>query len=250
MAFGNNNFDSYEVHQQFEALKVIPNLDEQSIRDITLQDIQQRYDFNIILPMNNLPYLIDQTFKQTKELYPESIQELDDEENRLLGIILTTIEYNCGVKIEIPDDANLYSYTYYIYDFLISGFKQHMIEFFTNYIIREKNTIYQEMNLSIHKKDKNSSSKYGKLLYSNPKLAAISTYLNEVVTNMCSFDISLETILSNIYQNQSISTTLLSSIFPVQDFFKTQYVVLVTNPYISQSIISNIRLAIHNIAIN
>lgn len=248
--FGNNNFDGYVTHQEGEALKIIPKLDEESIIDITKNGIINRYDFNILVPNNNLPLLLEQTYKQGEVLYPESVEELEAQKNRLLSLILDTISQECEVQIEIPENASLYSYTYYIYDFLVSNFKQYLINFFTNYIVKEKNSIYQNMNLSMYKKEKNTSTKYGKTLYTNPKMAIITSYLHLVIQNLTAYDISLETILYNVYSNSSIITSILESVFPINDFYQTQYVSLITNPYISQSIISNIRFALHNISIN
>lgn len=244
MSYGIQNMHSYNIHQENEAMNVIAHLNDMSIIDITKQDYFQRYDFNIVLPITNLPGVIEQTFKQTQEMYPENIQELENTKNHLYRVILDTISSLTNIYFDDIDDQSLYGYTYYVYDFIISNFKQYMILFFNNYIIKEKNTIYNEMNLAAFRKEKNSTAKYGKNTYTNQKIAMISAYLDKVITDMSVFDISIETILANIYNNNAISN-MLSSI-KCNNFYQEQYITLLNSPLIRQSIISNIRFAIHN----
>lgn len=250
MGFGVNNFSTYNIHQENEALKILSHLNDESIYDIVIQNIQQRFDFSIILPSQNLPMLIEQQFKQTMDTHPHEAEILEIRKNEIYTNILNIIQQYCNVTIVIPEDASLYSYTYYIYDFLVSGFKHHLVEFFTNYIIKEKNTIYTEFNLANYKKDKNSTLKYGKVIYSNPKLAVINAMLDMVVRNICAFDISLQDILNCSCVDANVATCILQSVLPNNDYYKDIYVTMINNDYISQSIISNIRFAIHNIAIN
>lgn len=244
MSYGIQNMHSYNIHQENEAMNVVSHLNEMSIIDITRQDYFQRYDFTTILPITNLPGVIEQMFKQTQEMYPENIQELENTKNHLYRVILDTISALTNIVFDNVDDQSLYGYTYYVYDFIISNFKQYMILFFNNYIIKEKNTIYNEMNLAAFRKEKNSTAKYGKSTYTNQKIAMISAYLDKVITNMSVFDISIETILSNIYNNNAI-TNMLSGI-KCNNFYQEQYITLLNTPLIRQSIISNIRFAIHN----
>jgi hypothetical protein len=249
MSFATQNMSNYTIHQENEALKVVSHLNEMSIIDIVKQDFMQRYDFSLVLPINNLPSIIEQTFKQTEDTYPESVQDLENRKNELYRVILDNVAQLCNVVFDEVDDSSLYSFTYYAYDFLISNFKPYLISFFTNFIIKEKNNIYINMNLSMYKKEKNSSTKYGKSMYTNTKLAIISAYLDLVINNMSTFDIDLETILSNVYPNNSI-ITLLGNIHPINNFYTDNYISLVNTPLLRQSIVSNIRFALHNAAIN
>ena len=245
MSYGIKNIHSYNIHQENEALSVISHLNEFSIIDITTQSYNQRFDFEMVLPITNLPATIEQTFKQTEQLYPNDIEELERTKNSLYRSILNTISSCSNCVFEDVDDSILYGLVYYVYDFFISNFKQYIIMFFSNYIIKEKNSIYSEMNLSMYKKEKNLTTKYGKTNYNNPKIAIIISYLDKILTNMSTFDISFENILSNIYSDNNI-INLLNNNISCDNFYLNHYISILNMPWVRQSIISNIRFNIHN----
>lgn len=250
MSLFNSDNSTYNIHVENEAIKVLSNLNEDSIYDIVMNNIRQIPNFNLITPVPNTVAMLEQNFKQTIVLYPESIQEVFEYKTVIYKKIIQIIQEYYQLEINIPEDANdLYSYAYYLYDFFVNNFKNNVVLFFANYIYKEKNNIYTALELSSKKKQKSSSIGYGKKVYANTKITAINAFIDTVLDNLTIQDITFEDILSNVYSDSNIVQFILSFVGHKTDFYKTYYASLVLSPVSRSSLISNVRLTIHNYAI-
>ena len=242
---------TYNIHVENEAIKVLSNLNEDSIYDIVTSNLRQTPSFNLMmLPVPNLINMLDQNFKQTLVEYPESVNEINEYRNTIYITIMNIIKEWYQLEFNIPEDTiNLYSYAYYLYDFFVNNFKNNVIIFFSNYIYKEKNNIYTALELSSKKKQKSSSVAYGKKVYSNTKITAINAFIDIVLDDLTIQDITFEDIISNVYTDPLVVQFILGFVANKTDFFKTYYASLLQNPISRSSLISNVRLQIHNYAV-
>ena len=141
-----------------------------------------------------------------------------------------------------------------MYEFFISSFQQNITTFFTNYVLKEKVSLYEMLELVNRRKNKDISTAYAKSNIRNPKLAIISANLEYVIEQICStFDITLDKYISLVYGNNTpITKHLISVLTPQVDFFKTHVSPLFLNPNSTfrSILITDIRLSLqHHLAL-
>lgn len=236
----------YNTHVQNEIADILVYFDENLIIDSVNLAIAQRFNFDTCIPGINLVESLEQKFKFSLENTDTDVRDfILEKRNNVYSLIINLIcnSFNLTFTNNYNSSDN-YALAYYLYDFLISDFKNKMIMFFTNYIYKEKNNIYTN-HLSHLKKEKNSSMVYGKKLYKNTKFATINANMEYVISNLSCYDISFEEILTNVYPEKSIVQLLADNIIPNVDFYKVHYCNLF-NTMIKYPIINQVRLLFHS----
>lgn len=197
----------------------------------------------------NIVYSIKQSYNALIAQYDiekEAIEASYDAYRRIINMIC----YDFALNFIGNEEIDLYSAAYYLYDFLVSNYFNNMVNFFVNFIIRERNSIYNSMNLNDVKKNKDTNTIYCKKFYSDPKIAIISANLEEVISNICVYDIYLDQIIDIVYKNDINVANYLKSIIQSADnnFFRNQYVRFLSPGSDKRAtIITSIRLALHQI---
>ena len=115
-----------------------------------------------------------------------------------------------------------------------------------NYINKEKVSIYEMLQLYSKKKNKDSSMLYSKKIFKDQVLGIITANLEFVVDSICSgFDITLDTYLNCVYQDDIETYKLLTNILaPVNDFFRI-YIGSTFKSEFRAVLLTAIRLEIH-----
>lgn len=235
---------SYNITTENEISVILSHFNSQFILDVIRDNINQKYN----LYQMNMPNIInsfENYFKQLKMTFdnPDAINEIEytriETYKEVLNIL--SIEYGLEINYELIQDY--YSVTYYLYEFLVSGFNVAMINFFTNYIIKEKNTLYEVLQLNEMKKNKDISTIYNKKVYKNAKVAIINANLEYVIDALCGFDIEFSHILNTVYQDKNMIKFIESIVAPKVDFYKLAYVRMIKSP-IRPILLTNIRIEI------
>lgn len=204
-------------------------------------DDSLKMKFRPYLPaMPNVVYSFEQTFKMSLDNFESYGQEIDSTRTDTYIHIIRTLcrYYNLEYK-EI--DQDYYSSAYHLYDFLVSNFTEHIISFFANFIMKEKNFIYDSFNMGELKKNKDASTLYSKKMFKNAKLGTIHANVDMVLTNMTSFDINIYMILNNIYNDQSVARYIDSIVADCGDFYKNFYVPYVLDPLYRSDLITGVK---------
>lgn len=234
----------YMVVSTNEVSSIISRFSPDMISDIIEEAIANKYR-SYSPRLVNLVESLEQNYKTDMAALPDYVNEIRNNREELYKFILSTIgpKHQIWFKTPFSEIQDFYSAAYIVYDFLISNFTINVTNFFTNYIYKEKSTIYEALNLSSKKKE---VSPYSKKLFSNNgdnKLALIHANLEFVLENICTYDISLETFISITYiDNKVLANALINLIGDNGDFFR-RYII----PYYQQyaGIIStNIKFAL------
>lgn len=235
---------SYNVTTENEIAVILSHFNSEFIFDIIRDNIAQKYNFYQI-NMPNVVASFEQYFKQLQMVYDNLDDKVSIENTRIETYkeILNILSSHYDLEIDHDSIQDYYSITYYLYDLLVSGFNNSMITFFTNYIIKEKNTIYDVLQLNNLKKNKDISTIYNKKVYKNTKLAIINANLEYVIDNLCGYDITFNTILNTIYQDKNMIRFIENIVVPRVDFFKSTYVNMIFST-VRPIILTNIRLEI------
>lgn len=242
-----NNSTEYGIITESQLSIILSNLDIDLILSIIDDIITQRSQNYNFAPLANSPAAYENHFKQLLIDYKSEAQTINGVRNDAYRAIILKICERNGLMFNDADITDLYSAAYYIYDFLVANFNVYFIKFFTEFINREKNNIYEILNLDKYKKNKDSSALYSKKVYIDNKLAVISANLELVLNYICSYNIEFETILKIVYDDKNIIELLSSILIPKYDFFKMMYVSLFNTP-IKPILFTNIRLALQQVA--
>ena len=241
----NNNMNSMISENNVASLLL--HLNGEYIFDAVQKCISERVTYYPVTNPN-IVYSIKQSYLALIAQYDIENEAFEAANESYLRIIQMICSDFALIFNPYQDESiDIYSAAYYIYDFMVSNYYNHMIEFFVNFIGREKNGIYSLMNLNDAKKSKDTNTIYCKKMFSDQKIAIISANLEEVLDNICSFDIDLNQIIDTVYKNDINIAMFLKRIIASADnnFFKNQYV-----NYLRQgsdkrpTIITSIRLAL------
>lgn len=237
----NNNSITANIRSDNALASILSNFESLYIINMVKDSINMRFrpyeaplpslysiESNFVVVLNN----VDITDREkVLDVRQKTYEEIIDEICKYYEIKFNNI-YN--------DD--MYSSAFWLYDFFVSNFTEHFFSFFINYIMSNKNDIFNYLNLDNFKK-KSSSALYSKKIISDDKLALIHANIDIVLDNICAFDIHLSDLINYSSLDSKIKEFLINSIVDVNDnIFKTKYVPLYLDKSIRTDIITNIRL--------
>ena len=198
--------------------------------------------------VGNLIYALESQFKINDANFPDYQLETKARREEIYFNILTALCKSHGLSLNLNENTDMYSLTYFLYEFMISKFTINIINFFTNYIISETTTLYDYMNLK-DKKSKDTSTLYSKKLFKdNNKLAAIHANLEIVIDSICGFDIDMGTLISVSTGDANITALILSNISEISNLFRILFVPYVKDPRYKAIIITLVRMRLQEVA--
>lgn len=245
MSFNQSMNSDYEVISENEAASIICYFTPEMISDLVEKTLQNKYtNYNDTMP--NTIFALETYFKQSAAQLPEYANDLTLKRNETyLNIILQICKYHdLSYTRATAEYTDIYSDAAHLFDFLVSRFNQNIVNFFTNYIIREQSTLYEALDLASKKKDLSGYSK--KIYKTGSKIAIIHSNLEYVIENICAYDIDLETYIDFAYIDKQLASYIKSLLVDNGDFFK-RYIVPYVNIY-GPIIITNIKFALQGFA--
>lgn len=246
-AFIANNSE-YNISTENEISIIISHFNSQFIFDVIKDNINKRFEYTQ-LSMSNIPASFEQNFKQLMVQYPSDVQRIDATRIETYKEIIQILCNHCGFIYNEEAIQDYYSAAFYLYNFLVSNFTNNLVSFFVNFILKEKNSLYENLNLNNLKKNKDSTTIYSKRVYKNPKVAIINANLDYVIDNISVFDISFNDVLNTIYQDKSIVKYIEGIVVPMHDFFKQSYASLLQSN-LRPILLTNIRLELQRQSIS
>lgn len=242
-----------EMARENELAVVLSSFNTAFIYDTIANKLDSRFDYVISTVNGNVVQACDQSFKYIKATYPYNVPEINRVEAETYQEIVKILCDYYKISYVLPEyednDAQRAMYffvAYHLYDFLVANFFNYITLFYANYLISNKDAIYQSMGLDKFKKEKNSSISYAKQVYTDPKIASISANIIHVVKNMSTFDITVHDILSYVYGRPDIVEPISRIISNIDyDFFKTMYKVPIE---IEAILFTNIRLHLQSLS--
>ena len=180
----------FAIVSDSEAASIINRFTPEMVEDIVQEAIKTKYR-SYSNTLANIVGALESNYRDAMAGLPEYSPDLMKQREDIYRYI---IQITCQAHqlVYIPMEVeDIYSAAYYIYDFLLAKFNNYMINFFVNYINREKNTIYENLKLVEKKKD---APLYSKKIYknANSKLAVIHANLEYVLQNIFVYDISFD----------------------------------------------------------
>lgn len=241
MSFITNNTD-FGIVSDSEIVSTISNFADDMIMDVIYRNAENKFrPYQVYV--GNLVTAIENTFKANYENYPQYNIETIQRRTETYSNILSTLCSLHSLSLDLDENTDLYSLTYFLYDFTISKFTINIVNFFANYIIRETNSIYEYLHLSEMKKNKDSSSAYSKKLFKgNSKLATIHANIEIVIDSICGFDIDLPTLIMVTTNDINITNLISNNINEITSLFKVLFVPYIKDPRYRAVIITMVRM--------
>lgn len=242
----NANSLTYNITAENEVASILSHFESEFVFDIIRDSMEKKYSYNYI-SSPNLINALDMNFKQIEDYYQKDLDIIRLTKIETYKEIINVICKEYNLEYRDIEDLDYYSAAYYVYDFFVSNFCTYLVSFFTDYIIKESENIYNTFNLGNMKKNKDSSTLYNKKIYKDPNLAIINANLEYVINNMGQLDIGLEYILLSTYKNFDIVNFILRFIRPFNNFFRESYI----QPFstdIKAELLSSIRIEIQKVS--
>ena len=245
------------ITDQMMQNQVINNINTDTAMADILDNLSYDYIYHVITdsinmrfrpystPMPNIPYSLEQNFRIQLEAAPGSRDQIlakrDEVYRQIIEMLCTHYNLNYNESDDIYTDA------FYLYRFLVSDFTNTVIQFFVNFIMRDKKQIYDRLELQ-DKKNKDSSYAYSRKIYSNNVIASIHANIASVIADIVTYDISLEDIVNLVYSGTEANAAYhITHIISDNAYFYDQIRCYAVNEY-AADVINNVKLALQSVS--
>lgn len=240
-----------EMGTENELAVVLSHYDSRFVYDIVHDQIERNKlgGATLIATPPNVVAAWEQNFKAIMDQYGAEgsvkIQEVRQETYReIIDIVCEAFNMNFTIA-----DIDIYSAAYNIYDFFVCKMHEYIISFFAKYIYKERTSIYEGMGLSEMKKNKDSSTLYGKRMYKDIKIAIINANIVKIMENICNgMEFDFPTIVSTIIPDRNLCRYIINTVSDKGNIFQQTMVPMVRNNFAEY--VTGIRLKIQELAIS
>lgn len=255
MDFLTNNKE-FEVQANNQLSSILGFFDTDNILGIAEDVINQMFTRFDLASRPNMVNSIETNFKTLEATYSEKWDDFErnnfyDTKINLYTSIIKMIanKYNITLnQIESINRNTLYSLAYYMYDFFVSRFDYYLVTFFTRFLQDEKEDLYNSFNLDSVKKNKDTSTIYGKMIFEqDEKLSIISANIPVIIPSLSYLDISDQKILEYIYPNNPDVVNLFTTYLIPQIGYFNIFTSLLNNEQLKTDIMIQVRLKLQQI---
>lgn len=239
--------EPYRINNEYNISEILAHFGSEYTMH-ALEDKLENIDYTSSLIEPNFVSAYENNFKLMEEEYPGDSQNIKSVREEVYGEIIRLLCSKFNLTFNTVDDTiDLYTAAYYLYDFLVCNRNTIMVNFFTAFIVNNKDTVYNILTPEEIKKNKDSSSAYSKRVYADPKYVAISANIPKIINYISTFDIQLSNIFQSVYVDYRLVQFLDNAFADNGNFFKDYYCSVINNVEIAPIIIINIRLALQKL---
>ena len=238
------NSQIYTMVAEGEVANILSHFDSDYVMRVIKDNLENRFSYFDTLSKPNVVASFDLNFKDMLKNYPGDGPNIASVRQETYKEVIETICNFYQLTFVYPDpNLDLYSIAYYMYDFFVARYAFFVSEFFSKFILLNKDSIYEALDLQRYKKDKDNTTMYIKKALDDGKIGIIISKINEVLYYLSGMDIDLHSFLLSSY-DQATAEYMSSLIY--NDYFYKQHVCSVIN---IPSMVTDIRLRIHNTVI-
>lgn len=233
--------------------EILSNFNTNFIMDVMSDSLKQKFR-----PYNpkgiNYPFVLENDFIKSFAANPSFKDEISDVRKKTYREIIDMIceHYNLTFTLdqqgEIEPDQ-YYSIAYLMYEIFVADFTPRMLNFFVNLILKNTDSIYANIRQPEDLKSSRESTAYGKKIYVDPKLIAITSYMDQVVDMIAAIDIPFDTLMTYL-TDQKYAAYLSSILQDNGDIYKNHYAIYLRDPITRPDMFTNIKLNIQASAAN
>lgn len=224
---------------------ILSNFNTEYITDIVRDSINMRFrPYNIGMPGLNAFEQNFQNIMNGLEDYSQKQQTMqvrEDTYNEIINIICRYYDLTYNPN----EDIDTYAVAYYLYDLLVSNFSATLINFFTNFIVKNQEELYKQIAPNV---TKDMTNNYSKKMYSNSHLGIIHSFLSIVMDNIAVMDIKLQDILNYAVTDLNEINIIMYTITDNNDIFKNHFAIYLSNTSTRSDLITCVKLALQQYA--
>ena len=225
----------YAVSNEFNLTQILAKFDTNYIYDV-LEDKLETLDYVSSLEEPNMIASFEENFKLMKENFPGDSENINLVRQKAYLDIIEILCKRFNLEFNSDDESiDLYTAAFYLYDFLVCNRNNIMVNFFTAFIVNNKESLYSTLDIESYKKNKSSSIVYGKHVYADQKYVLISSNIEKVISYIGNMDITLLNIFQSTYINQEVVIFLDNAFLDRGNFFKDFYCSVLNCPITKSS---------------
>lgn len=247
---------AYSLVAEGELSTILSNFNSSYTYDVVDDLMRERYNSFSLISKPNFIDELEYSFKQLLDQFPSDKDNIIYTRNKTYLEIISRISNNSGVQftIEDTDSVDIRYLASIIFDLFISNYNEYVFKFLYNFIVNQKDFIYNQLDLIKNKKSKDISTMYNRQYYSNDTLAIISAKLYSCIDFITALDFDSRTTLSYIYTSADEIVRmnyLLQYIDSSADLFRILILPILTNDLISPSLVNSVKMELQkNFTIN
>ena len=241
------SIEPYRINNEYNISEILAHFGSEYTMH-ALEDKLEHIDYTSSLIEPNFVGAFENNFKLMEQEYPGDSANIRTVRGEVYRDIINILCNKFNLEFNNVDDTiDLYTAAYYLYDFLVCNRNTIMVNFFTAFIVNNKDSLYNILTPDELKKNRDSSTAYSKRVYADPKYAAISANIPKIINYISSLDIRLYNIFQSVYVDIALVQFLDNAFADKGNFFKDFYCAAINNIEIMPVIIINIRLALQRI---
>ncbi len=242
-----NNSDIYRVNAERDVSVILSRFNTEYIYDCINNALDAKINTQLITANPNLIRSLEDNFIVMQQQFPDDVQNILECREETYNEIIQYLCSKFNLRFNNNDTVDLYSAAYFLYEFTVSNYLQNLSLFYTKFILKEKNSLYKELNLDQFKKSTNIN--YNKKLFKDSISSTILINIGYIIDQLTTFDFDLETIINIVYDNNKVAY-FLNSVFEDDGYFYNFFKSDIANNFIRPNIITSIRLNIQSAVIN
>jgi len=243
-----NTTQPYLITNEYNMSEIIAHFDSNMMFDI-INDKLNSLNYVSTLEEPNMVASFEDQFKLMQEQYPGDSQNIRMIREQIYREIIDILCNKFNLAFNNQDETiDIFTTAYYLYDFLISNRNYIMINFYTAFIINNKDSLYNAINLEVPKTGRDISSNYAKRIYNDNKYILLAANMHRVLDHIATLDISLLNIFQSTYIDYKVVQFLDNAIADRGNFFKDIYCNILNSPEMLPIIITNIKLQLQKTA--
>lgn len=240
----------YEIRNEYNLTEILGRFDSNYIFDI-INDKLNNINYYNTLQEPNVVTSFEENFKLMNDNFPGDSDNIRIIREQVYTDIINILCQFYNLQFNEDDDTiDRFTLAYYLYNFLVSEKTIIMVNFYTSFIVNNKDSLVRILNLDEYKKSRESAAIYGKRMYNNNEYGVISANMTKVINHIATLDISLLNIFQSTYVNTMVVELLDRAIMDKGNFFNDYYNAAIQQPDVLPIIITNIRLELQKIVGN
>lgn len=240
------NANIYNMIAEGEVANLLSHFNSDHVMNVINRNIENRFNYNPIVPTPNLVDSFEMNFKDLIQNYPNDIDNINQVRYEVYTEIINIICRAFNLQILPNNDLDAYIAAHNLYDVFVANFNKNAITFFSNYIYNNRGALYDALNFSQYKKEKDSSILYFKKVYDDSEIGVLVSKIKEVTYYISGFDIDMYSYISSCGITKEVCDYINSIVAPLSDIYKEQFCRTLQNP----NILTDIRLMIQEIVDN
>ena len=151
---------SYQISSEYDIINILSKFDSNYIFDV-INDKLNNISFATSLIEPNIVNAFETNFKVMNDQFPGDSQNIINIREQVYRDIIRILTQKFNLQFNTIDDTiDPYTAAYYAYDFLVCNRNNIMINFFTAFIVNNKDCLYRMLTLEDFKKNKDSAVEY------------------------------------------------------------------------------------------